>query len=45
MNILDYETVALDDEKKALVIIDQTLLPYETKITELTEAPALWEEI
>lgn len=45
MNILDYETVALDDEKSALVIIDQTLLPYETKIIELTEAQQMWDAI
>lgn len=45
MNILDYETVALDDDKSALVIIDQTLLPYETKIIELTEAREIWDAI
>ena len=45
MNILDYETVALDEEKKALVIIDQTLLPNETKIIELTEAKQIWDAI
>lgn len=45
MNILDYETVALDDDKSALVIIDQTLLPYETKIIELTEAQEIWDAI
>ena len=45
MNILDYETVALDDEKNALVIIDQTLLPNETKIIELTEGKEIWDAI
>ena len=45
MNILDYETVALDDEKSALVIIDQTLLPNETKIIELTEGEEIWDAI
>ena len=45
MNILDYETVALNEEKPALVIIDQTLLPYETKIIELTEAKEIWDAI
>ena len=45
MNILDYETVALDDEKSALVIIDQTLLPNETKIIDLTEGEEIWEAI
>ena len=45
MNILDYETVALDENNKSLVIIDQTLLPYETKIIELTEAQEIWDAI
>ncbi|MDO4188434.1 MAG: S-methyl-5-thioribose-1-phosphate isomerase [Lachnospiraceae bacterium] len=45
MNILDYETVDLNEEKKALVIIDQTLLPNETKIIELTEAQEIWDAI
>ena len=35
MGILDYETVALDDENSALVIIDQTLLPGEIKLLKL----------
>ena len=47
-SIMDYETVALDDEKNALVIIDQTKLPYKTEILELTkqkeETEALLEE-
>lgn len=43
--ILDYETVALDTDKKAMVIIDQTVLPYETKIIELTEAQEIWDAI
>lgn len=45
MNILDYETVSLNEEGKSLVIIDQTLLPYETKIIELTEAQEIWDAI
>ena len=45
MNILDYETVALNEENNALVIIDQTLLPAETKIIELTEAQDIWNAI
>jgi methylthioribose-1-phosphate isomerase len=44
-SILDYETVALDDKKHALVIIDQTKLPYETKILELTEQEDIWNAI
>ncbi len=35
-NILRYDTVALDDENGALVIIDQTKLPGEVKILRLT---------
>ena len=34
-NIMDYETVALDDAESALVIIDQTKLPNELKILHL----------
>ena len=34
-NILSYETVALDDENSALVIIDQTKLPGKTEILNL----------
>lgn len=36
-NILSYETVALDDEKSALLIIDQTKLPNEVEILSLTQ--------
>jgi methylthioribose-1-phosphate isomerase len=35
-NIMDYETVALDDEKGALVIIDQTKLPGSVEILSIT---------
>lgn len=45
MNILDYETVALNEENKSLVIIDQTLLPNETRIIELTEAEEIFDAI
>ena len=34
-NIMDYDTVALNEEKKTVVIIDQTLLPGQTKLIEL----------
>ena len=34
-NIMEYETVALDDEDSALVIIDQTKLPGETELIHL----------
>ena len=40
--IMDYETVALDMEKDAVVIIDQTLLPGTTKLIELREAKEIW---
>lgn len=44
-NIMDFDTVALDDAKGALVIIDQTKLPNELKILELTELKDIWEAI
>ena len=43
--ILDYDTVALDDENKALVIIDQTKLPGRIEILSLTELREIWEAI
>lgn len=43
--ILDYETVTLDDEKSALVIIDQTQLPYNTEILELKTQKEIWTAI
>ena len=36
--IMDYETVMLDEENKAVVIIDQTKLPGTTELISLTEA-------
>ena len=44
-NILRYETVALDDENSALVILDQTRLPGEIKILRLTEQKDIWNAI
>lgn len=44
-SILAYDTVALDDEHSALVIIDQTLLPGEIKILHLTKQNEIWEAI
>jgi methylthioribose-1-phosphate isomerase len=44
-SIMDYETVTLDDEKNALVIIDQTKLPYSTEILELTKQEDIWNAI
>lgn len=44
-SIMEIETVALDDEKNALVIIDQTKLPYKTEILELKEQKDIWTAI
>ena len=43
--ILDYETVALDDENSALLIIDQTKLPSYTEILSLTTLEEIWNAI
>ena len=45
INIMNYDTVALSDAKGALVIIDQTKLPNELEILELTELKDIWEAI
>lgn len=45
MNIMDIDTVALDEEHHAVRIIDQTLLPGEIKILSLTEAEEMWNAI
>ena len=44
-SILAYETVALNEEKRALEIIDQTKLPNETKILSLMTQKEIWEAI
>lgn len=44
-SIMDYDTVALDDSKDALVIINQTKLPYETEILTLTTQEEIWNAI
>ena len=44
-NIMAYETVSLDDGKSELVIIDQTRLPYETKLLHLTTQDEVWNAI
>lgn len=44
-NIMNYETVALDDDKSALVILDQTKLPYEVKVLSLTSQKEIWDAI
>ncbi|MDE5866531.1 MAG: S-methyl-5-thioribose-1-phosphate isomerase [Lachnospiraceae bacterium] len=44
-NIMDYETVELDDENDALVIIDQTKLPGTTQIINLKTGEEIWDAI
>jgi len=44
-NIMNYETVDLDDAKNALVIINQTKLPNEVEILSLTEQKEIWNAI
>ncbi|MBD5522654.1 MAG: S-methyl-5-thioribose-1-phosphate isomerase [Lachnospiraceae bacterium] len=44
-SILDYETVELDDENSALVIIDQTKLPTMTEVVNLKSAEEIWDAI
>jgi methylthioribose-1-phosphate isomerase len=45
MDIMHIDTVSLDDEKKALVILDQTKLPNETKTLCLTGQKEIWRAI
>ena len=44
-NIMNYDTVALDDENSAVVIIDQTQLPYNTEILHLKTQEEIWNAI
>ncbi len=44
-NIMDYETVELDDNDSCVVIIDQTLLPGKTEIIRLYTAQEIWDAI
>jgi methylthioribose-1-phosphate isomerase len=44
-DIFKFEAVRLDDEKSRLVILDQTLLPNETKYLHLTTQESIWEGI
>ena len=44
-SILDYETVELLPEENAVQIIDQTLLPGETKLIRLRTAKEIWDAI
>lgn len=43
--IMDYDTVSLDEEQNAVVIIDQTLLPQTRKLISLKTAQEIWEAI
>ncbi len=44
-NIMNYETVALDEEKGALVIIDQTKLPNDVDMLSLIDIKDIWDAI
>ncbi len=44
-NIMEYETVELDDNGSSVVIIDQTLLPGKTEIIRLHTAQEIWDAI
>lgn len=44
-NIMEYETVALDEKENAVVIIDQTKLPVKTEIIHLKTAQEIWDAI
>lgn len=45
INILDIDTVCLNEENCSVTIIDQTLLPGDVKLIELTEAKQIWDAI
>ena len=42
---MDYDTVRLDDENNAVVIIDQTKLPGKIEIISLHTAQEIWDAI
>lgn len=44
-NILDFETVELDDNDNSVIIIDQTKLPGKTEIIRLHTAQEIWDAI
>lgn len=44
-NIMDYETVELNEKEKAVVIIDQTKLPGRTESIQLKTAKEIWDAI
>ena len=45
MNIMEVDTVRLDEKKKAVVIIDQTRLPGRIEFLELKNAEEIWRAI
>lgn len=45
MNAMNYDTVALDEAKQALVIIDQTKLPNAIEVISLTSLKEIWDAI
>lgn len=44
-NIMDYDTVRLDDENEAVIIIDQTKLPGSIELLSLKTAQEIWDAI
>ena len=44
-NILEYETLALDEENNALCILNQTKLPVKTEILSLRTKKEIWQAI
>lgn len=44
-NALNLNTVVLSEDKKSIIILDQTLLPNETKYLSLDKAEDIWEAI
>jgi methylthioribose-1-phosphate isomerase len=42
---MDFDTVSLDEEKDAVIIIDQTLLPGRIELIELRTAQEMWDAI
>lgn len=44
-NIMEYDTVSLDDANNAVIIIDQTLLPARTELIALKTAQEIWDAI
>ncbi|MEE8885877.1 MAG: S-methyl-5-thioribose-1-phosphate isomerase [Eubacteriales bacterium] len=44
-SIMDIDTVSLDEKTNEIVIIDQTLLPGETKTIRLTSQKQIWDAI